>query len=811
MNDAAMATGGSDATQGTARASHVRRLLCLAICTAIVAIIVTSVLTLLYLRRYAEERVAVTTRNLAGSVVLTIDGVVDSIDLSLLATSDEIARQRASGTIDARAVNQFMLRQQERLHVVPTLVASNARGDVIFGQLPVFPPLNLSQRSYFAALAVRPQRALYMNEPVLGRLSQRWIWPFARRLDLPDGRFGGVVTGALDTTQLGTMLEKIELQPGASIVLRDAHFKAIAWRSGQAGTLKLAVGDSRLSPELQQALKRDAARGTYTTSRSAQSGATTTFSYERSSKYGFYVWVGESNQHAMAGWMRQVGIIAGLTAAFIMLSLGFLAVAGQAARRRARDLQAIEEGHASLRDARQIADLERQRAQDEISRLAWFDELTGLPNRRLLLERVAAAMDASVPGMQHGALLLIDLDHFKVLNDTQGHERGDLLLKAVAQRLHACLNGADQVARMGGDEFAVLATGLSSDPAEAQRQVAARAETVRAALAGTYEIEAFPYLSSPSIGISLFRGQLHSVDELVQRADTAMYQAKAAGRNTVRFFDPATQAAVAARLALEQDLRLALEQQQFLLHYQVQIDSHGQVRGAEVLVRWQHPKRGMVSPGEFIPLAESSGLILPLGHWVLETACAQLAAWTDDPVAGKLSLAVNVSASQFSQPDFVDQVLAVLARSGAHPARLKLELTEGMLLEHTDLVIETINALKQAGIGISLDDFGTGYSSLSYLKRLPLNQLKIDQTFVRELPAPSDMAIVRTIVALGQSLGMEVIAEGVETVAQRDALAAAGCHVYQGYLFGKPVPVARFEEALRMASAASTPTLLETP
>ncbi|HEU4844439.1 MAG TPA: bifunctional diguanylate cyclase/phosphodiesterase, partial [Burkholderiaceae bacterium] len=393
-------------------------------------------------------------------------------------------------------------------------------------------------------------------------------------------------------------------------------------------------------------------------------------------------------------------------------------------------------------------------------------------------------------------------------NDTQGHERGDLLLKAVAQRLRAALGGNERVARMGGDEFAVLADDLAADAGIAHDQAQALAETVRAALAGMYELGGYQVASSPSIGITLFCGRELTVDDLIKRADTAMYQAKAAGRNALRFFDPAMQAAAAARLALEHDLRAGLGSDQFLLHFQVQVDAQARARGAEVLVRWQHPERGMVSPGEFIPLAEASGLILPLGHWVLRTACLQLASWAGDPHAGALSLAVNVSASQFSQPDFVAQVLALLDETGANPRRLKLELTEGMLLEHTDLVIRTIAALKQAGIGISLDDFGTGYSSLSYLKRLPLDQLKIDQTFVRDLPhAASDVAIVRTIVALGQSLGMDVIAEGVETAAQRDALAAAGCHAYQGYLFGKPMPIARFEEWLR----ADHPDLLVTP
>jgi|GEM_PF-5423256 len=887
-----------------------RRLLCLGIGSAIVAIVAAAVLTLVYLRQAAEARVAATTRNLAGSIVLTIDGIVDAIDLSLLATRDEIVRQRATGHPDTDAINRFMLRQQERLAVVPTLVATDARGDVVFGQLPASPVQNVAERAYFPVLASHPQRELYINEPVLGRLSGRWIWPFARRIDLPDGSFGGVVTGALDAGQLGTLLDKIELQSGGSVVLRHTGFEAIAWRSGGSGPLQIGYGDKRLSPELQQALQRNRARGTYTTSRSVMGQQATTFSYERSSKYGFYVWVGESQQQAMAGWMRQVWIIAGLALAFALLSLGFLLLFDKAARRQAGHLHAIAQSHESLRDAQQIAavgslryhfasaswsssamfdelagidpgyrrDLphllrflgrreratitryvrsalrhrtpfdsdafmirrqdgqrrwvhargkisqddagdatlvctiqditDRKRAQDEIGRLAYFDTLTDLPNRRLLLDRLAMAMGATAARARHGALLLIDLDHFKVLNDTQGHERGDLLLKAVAQRLRATLGGNERVARMGGDEFAVLADDLADDAGIAHDQAHALAETVRTALAGMYELGGYQVASSPSIGITLFCGRALTVDDLIKRADTAMYQAKAAGRNALRFFDPAMQAAAAARLALEHDLRAGLGSDQFLLHFQVQVDAEARARGAEVLVRWQHPERGMVSPGEFIPLAEASGLILPLGHWVLRTACLQLASWAGDPHAHALSLAVNVSASQFSQPDFVAQVLAVLDETGANPRRLKLELTEGMLLEHTDLVIRTIAALKQAGIGISLDDFGTGYSSLSYLKRLPLDQLKIDQTFVRDLPhAASDVAIVRTIVALGQSLGMEVIAEGVETAAQRDALAAAGCHAYQGYLFGKPMPIARFEEWLR----AAHPDLLVTP
>ena len=441
---------------------------------------------------------------------------------------------------------------------------------------------------------------------------------------------------------------------------------------------------------------------------------------------------------------------------------------------------------------------ERKHAEDEIRRLAYYDSLTGLPNRRLLLDRLGAAMADNQGRARHGALLLIDLDHFRVLNETQGHNRGDQLLTAVAQRLCGVVQGDASVARLGGDEFAVLVANLASDPELARCQAAAMAELLRAALSAPFDLGGFIYRGSPSIGITLFAGQTLEIGELAKRVDTAMYQAKAAGRNAVRFFDPAMQAVAEQRLAMEQDLRQSLADGDFELHYQVQVDGGGQARGAEVLLRWRHPVQGMISPAQFIPLAEESGLILPLGLWVLQSACAQLARWAHDPSLCLLSLAVNVSARQFIQSDFVEQVLKVLADSGADPRRLKLELTEGLLLDNTESVIATIGALKRAGICISLDDFGTGFSSLSYLKRLPLDQLKIDQAFVRDLLTDAnDVAIVRTIVALGRSLGMEVIAEGVETAAQRDALAAAGCHAYQGYYYGRPVPLAQFEAALR--------------
>ncbi len=452
---------------------------------------------------------------------------------------------------------------------------------------------------------------------------------------------------------------------------------------------------------------------------------------------------------------------------------------------------------------------QRKAAEDQLHKLAFYDPLTKLPNRRLLLDRLAHALAGSVRSRQQGAIMIIDLDNFKALNDTQGHDMGDRLLAEVTKRLQSSVRQGDTVARLGGDEFVVMLEDLEADGLVAA-QVEGVAEKILVALDHTYRFdlgtgsgtpETIEYHCTASIGVTLFGATRENGDELLKQADLAMYQAKSAGRNTIRFFDPEMQASVTARVALEADLREAVHSGQFLLHYQPQLsgDDH-RPTGAEALVRWQHPLRGLVSPAEFIPLAEESGLILPLGHWVLATACAQLAAWSTRAEMAHLSIAVNVSAQQFRQADFVDQVLAALADTGADPHRLKLELTESLLVDNVEEIIAKMSALKARGVGFSLDDFGTGYSSLSYLKRLPLDQLKIDQSFVRDvLTDPNDAAIAKMIVALADSLGLAVIAEGVETEEQRSFLAASGCLAYQGYLFSKPLPLAAFEQFAQRA------------
>ena len=432
----------------------------------------------------------------------------------------------------------------------------------------------------------------------------------------------------------------------------------------------------------------------------------------------------------------------------------------------------------------------RKQAEADIERLAFFDPLTSLPNRRLLIDRLSQAIASCARHACFGALLFIDLDNFKALNDTRGHHMGDELLKQVAARLSACVRSVDTVARLGGDEFVVMLEEIGSTELDAAAQADAVGKKVLLSLNQQFDLDGQAHHSSPSIGVALFYDQQQSVDELLQRADLAMYQSKAAGRNTLRFFDPVMQAAASARAAMEADLRRSMDQDEFLLHYQPVVDEDGKITGVEALLRWRHPQRGMVPPVEFIPVAEQAGLIIPLGQWVLAAACAQLVAWNGAAATRRLTIAVNVSARQFRHPEFTPQLLELLRVSGANPYRLKLELTESMLLSDFDEVIVKMGELRSIGVNFALDDFGTGYSSLSYLKRLPLDQLKIDQSFVRDvLVDPNDAAIARTILSLARSLDLSVVAEGVETAGQRDFLLRSGCKAFQGYFFGRPVPV----------------------
>jgi len=436
---------------------------------------------------------------------------------------------------------------------------------------------------------------------------------------------------------------------------------------------------------------------------------------------------------------------------------------------------------------------ENKAAQNKIHKLAFYDPLTNLPNRRLLYDLLKLALAASKRSGRKGALLFIDLDDFKTLNDTLGHDMGDLLLMQVATRLLYCVRECDTVARLGGDEFVIMLDDLSEQSLVAAAKAEDIGQKILAILNQCYQLKDRHYHCSASIGAIIFNEHEITADELLKQADIAMYQAKNSGRNTLRFFDPEMQVSIDARAELEVNLREALSAHQFSVYYQAQVNNLMQITGAEVLIRWQHPTLGFISPMAFIPLAETTGLILPIGRWVLETACAQLQCWATDERTEPLQLSVNISRRQFYEADFVAQVRQLLTDTQINPARLKLELTESLVLKDLDDARDKMQELRQLGIGFSMDDFGTGYSSLSNLKHLPFDQLKIDQSFINDLGVNTDDAIiVKTIIVMAKSMNMEVIAEGVETEEQREFLSKHDCKLYQGYLFSKPVPIEQF-------------------
>jgi diguanylate cyclase (GGDEF)-like protein/PAS domain S-box-containing protein len=452
---------------------------------------------------------------------------------------------------------------------------------------------------------------------------------------------------------------------------------------------------------------------------------------------------------------------------------------------------------------------ERQRAREEIERLAFHDVITGLANRALLHERLSEATRQAGSSGEYAALLLLDWDDFRSLNDSLGYPQGDALLRLAGQRICACVRASDTVARPGGDEFAIVLHPTSDRRDQAAAQTEAMGTRILQALAEPCHIGGTDYQGSASMGVVLFADEQLDANALLKQAELAMYEAKHNSRGSLHFFDSQLEQAVSERMRIERELRAGIAAGQLRLHYQPQVTMqegrHLAVVGAEALVRWQHPRQGLIAPGRFIALAEETGLIAALGRWVLQTACKQLAVWKGRPAFADLVLAVNVSAAQFLEPGFTQQVLELLASTGAPPGRLKLELTESLLVQNAEAVIATMSALQAHGIQFSLDDFGTGYSSLAYLKRLPLQQLKIDQGFVRDLETDgNDATIARSIAALARGLGLTVIAEGVETAGQRDLLAAMGCTTYQGYYYSRPLALQDFEAwCLRQAGVAA--------
>jgi|GEM_PF-1078374 len=882
-----------------------------------VAILATSLLAALalaQLRTQGQLRAEEATRTLAAAGQLSFDGLLDSVDLELRDTAEEIARRAATRTTDARSLAHYLERQTRRLPYLSSLRVYDEDGELVAQAGATAPPANVAHREFFTRARDGAANALIVATAIPDPTYERSIWPLARRITDADGAFEGIVVATLRLEHIDAMLGRAALGPQDSIELRDADLGLVARKvAGQVNTIR--IGDRRACVQEIEALKADPAQGTFISEPTFIDAVVRTYAYRRSPSYGFLVVAGVSQETVFAQWRQQAWIVLTLLAAFIASTLGFAWILLSAWRRHRSTLETIRASETSLKEAMEIArlgslvydlrdetwtsseafdqmfgidaayprdmvhwmklispdardevrthvnrliekdvpfDVEcrivrpndgqprwvqcacrvrhdkqgnptaivgthqditaRKQAEETITKLAFFDQLTGLANRTLLLDRLRQALSLTGRNGQFGAVMLIDLDNFKSLNDIHGHEKGDLLLKQVATRLTRCMRaedtvarlvGKNTVARLGGDEFVVVLSnlrGTAEDDAATQAKVVA--SKVLLTINQVYELDGVEFVGTASIGVTLFRGRRVTIEELLKQADLAMYRAKQSGKDGFCFFDAALQANVMKRAMLEGNLRRALDLDlsQFQLYYQAQVDGSGHVTGAEVLVRWHHPALGMVSPGEFIPMAEESKLILPMGRWVLETACRQLADWAARPEFAHLTIAVNVSAHQFHQADFVSQVLAILSDTKAHPHRLKLELTESLFLRDVDEIIKKMLALKEIGVGFALDDFGTGYSSLMYLKRLPLDQLKIDQSFVRDvLIDPNDAAIARTVAALGQTLGLKVIAEGVESKAQLDFLAHAGVQAYQGYYFSKPLPLPDFEGYSRNA------------
>jgi diguanylate cyclase (GGDEF)-like protein len=722
-------------------------------------------------REHLASQAAVIEKNLAPQLLLA-NRVMESI-------LNDLPAWQADNDGFKRANHQLQVINDTLIGIRPILVI-RADGTVIASSNEKLVGMNFAQREYFQTAIQNPDPAvLHVSAPfktVLGT----FVISLFRTIPGPNGTFAGIVIVSLAPEYFSILLDSVRYAPDMrnSIAHGDGKVFLTSPKTAEIEGMDLNKPGTFFRRHRESGQPANVFSGTVYVSGDERMIALRSIQLTSPPMdRPLVAAVSRSLAVIFASWRKSLyvqSIWFGVIAVFSTLGLWMI-------QRRRRDLST-----------------ERRLASAKINDLAFFDQLTNLPNRTLLLDRLKQTLVASTRSGNYGALLFIDLDNFKTLNDTLGHDMGDLLLKQVAQRLTRSVREGDTVARFGGDEFVVVLAGLGLVDGDAAISIEKAGEKILATLNQPYQLGDVPRHSTASIGITLFRGDLASIDDLMKQADLAMYKAKESGRNAWRFFDPRMESAVKELAALEDDLRRALDEKQFLLHYQAQVVGEARVTGAEVLVRWQHPERGMVAPAEFIPLAEKTGLILPLGHWVLQTACIQLSLWAGRPEMAHLSLAVNVSAHQFRQPDFVDQVLAVLTETGANPQRLKLELTESLLVHNVQEIIEKMFALKAKGVGFSLDDFGTGYSSLSYLKRLPLDQLKIDQGFVRDiLIDPNDAAIAKMVIVLAESMGLMVIAEGVEIEAQREFLAHLGCHAYQGYLFSRPLPLQAFEAFMK--------------
>lgn len=717
--------------------------------------------------RFVSGAVVALNRSLLGVDVL-LASQDEQLGLSLLVPDwiDAAAASRQMhGTVQQNLMVRHLALLDAQAHV---LASSDVDGVALDSWLPA---------GFVAQALAQPMSELSISAPVVNFASSERVIYFGRPLKLADNS-RVLAVAEVQVSLLNAILSQGASIGGLEITLERGDGQLLSSEPAQE-----QLWGTQLSPPLGQVrTQKQVLRGS-----ARLSGQAAIVLAQPTLYRDILICASIPIDAVLANWREQRNFILGVSLLFALMILASAGLALWYLERLAQARQAIASSKA------------------EIEQLAFFDPLTNLPNRRLLMDRLQHALSANARSGRCGALLFLDLDHFKTLNDTLGHEVGDLLLQQVAQRLKACLREQDTVARLGGDEFVVMLEDLAEHSLEAAALARRIGEKILASLNQPYVLMTQTYRSTCSVGAALFEATTPiTAADLLKQADIAMYQVKARGRNDLCFFDPQMQASITAHAQLEEDLQAALVGGEFALYYQPQYQLQDGVVGAEALIRWRHPLRGLVPPMEFIAVAEESELINQIGLWVLRTACQQLARWQADPRACHLHLAVNVSARQFRQPDFVAQVSTVVHESGIKPHLLKLELTESLVLDNVTDTIAKMNELKNLGVRFSMDDFGTGQSSLSYLTRLPLNQLKIDQSFVRNIGLQAtDDVIVQTIIGMARSLGLSVIAEGVETPAQQEFLALHGCTLYQGYLFGKPTALPDFEALLDTAPALS--------
>lgn len=693
--------------------------------------------------------------NLSRVLERHLTATVEKIDIVLRNTVREIGSQK--GKPDPATVNRELLRQMEAIpeaqHESLRIIGADGRVRYNAGAEAVLPEVVVADRSYFLRQERDPTAGLVISEPIFSRFTMRWVVTLSRRLTNPDGSFAGVAQAAVRAEYIQSMFESLNLGSGGSIALYDTDMRLIARHPVAPDQL----GKAYDLTHIKTALAEGRAIGTYNVF-SRVDGVQREYSFRKLDTLPFVVLIGLSPEEILDSWWRK--------AVFYAISL--LAMT-------------LELGGLLL--------LQRKSALDRISYLATHDALTNLPNRLSLEEHLVQNPAGGERGKPPMALLSLDLDHFKNINDSLGHQLGDRLLRKIAERLRAALRDTDTVTRHGGDEFVVLLKGSAGSG-----KIAEIAQALLDKVIKPIHLDQHELVITASIGIAVYPGDGSDIVTLLKNADAAMFQAKSSGRNTYRFYTAEMNARLAERLNTENSLRKAMSRGELHLYYQPQFETATcRVIGFEALLRWKHPELGMVPPARFIPIAEETGLIGPIGEWVLREACRQNKAWQDAGLP-PVVIAVNLSAVQFRQHGLVAMVQSALAETGLDSRWLELEVTESVLMHDIEHVIVILHQLKALGIQLSIDDFGTGYSSLSYLKRFPIDKIKIDQSFVRDVQSSGDdAAIVQTVIAIAGKMGMRAIAEGVETAAHLNTLHSFGCDEVQGFLFSPAVPPAEAE------------------